>query len=652
MTDDRPQDGRDDAGPEGSGGATPEPVSPWAVPTVPAAEIRRPPQEPSDSPGPEPLPTPAATSGAGSPPPPPPPTEPDDPWRRGASVAGGAGWSGAAAAAASGAAAGAGVGASHEPDASGGSGASEPPRKRRTGRLVLAALGLTGVIAGGAFAYTQITGGEQANTPEEAVESLYRSLETGDVIGLARALAPGERDIMFDSMIPMVEELSRLEILDRDVDLEKVPGFSATLTEFAATSKLLRDDVAAVTVTKGSISTRIDPDKLPIGPFLRDLLGDQIDDADPLTDTSTISGDENDPIVVQKVGKRWYVSLNYSVAATNRSTLPAKGSGVPAKGSATPEAAVTDMLTAMADLDVRRMIELMPPDELPALHDLAGEFIGDAEDAVKDAKDFYDLSLRPELRTTKLSGDRTLVSIVDLPMDLSVDAEGNTFQLAYAKRALNGTLELEGGERATFEGDLTKRTFAGKLVTPAGENLSATFADDCLALDLDGDTKRGCGNEEIASIISELVGTEISAEDLSGTGAASGAQCRPATPRPKASLGFVTVRRDGLWYVSPTRTMLDSMTASLKQLDRASLDCLRDELEKQLGDLGGLAGLGANAEPDPGLGDSTFDPPTTEGTLDTLPEDFDTIPADTRPVDTVPAGGDAPPDTVEFSPPS
>jgi hypothetical protein len=443
-------------------------------------------------------------------------------------------------------------------------------------------------------------------------------------IGLARSLAPGERDVMLDSMVPMVEELSRLEVLRRDVDLERVPGFSATVKDFRATSTLLRDDVAAVRVTDGSISTRIDVDQLPIGSFLRDLLGDALDDPDPLTDTSRISGDEDDPIVVQKVGKRWYVSLNWSVGAAGRTRLPAAGGGVPAKGAVSPEAAVTDLMTAMADLDVRRMIELMPPDELPALHDLAGEFVGDAEEAVREVRGFYDLSLRPELRTTELAGDRVLVSLVDLPMNLTVDANGNRLSLQYAKRALSGTFGASSGERARFEGDLTKRMFSGSLSTPAGENLRASFAEDCLSLDLDGDEKRACGNEEIASLFSELTGAEISADDLSGTGAATGAECRPASARPKPALGFVTVKRKGFWYVSPSRTMLVSVTESLRQLDRASLDCIRDQLEQQIGDLGGLEVFGVAADPPPGLGDSTFEPP----------------------IETVP--GDAPPDTVAF----
>ncbi len=102
--------------------------------------------------------------------------------------------------------------------------AAGAPKGRRWGRVALGAIGLAGIVGGGAFAYTQLTGGEKANTPVEAVRDFYRSIEEGDVLGMAATLAPGERDVMLDSMVPMFEELSRLEILEKDLDLEAVPG--------------------------------------------------------------------------------------------------------------------------------------------------------------------------------------------------------------------------------------------------------------------------------------------------------------------------------------------------------------------------------------------------------------------------------------------
>ena len=206
---------------------------------------------------------------------------------------------------------------------------------------------------------------------------------------MAKALAPGERDIMLDSMVPMATELSRLEILDKNLDLNKVEGYSAKVSNFKATSKTIRADLAEVRVTGGNIRGSIDPKKLPIGAFLRDILGEELDNAEvSSTDEPLRVGDQDDPLIMQKIGKRWYLSLNYTVAEAARRgsgdsfAVPPIGGGVPAKGAESPEGAVSEMMTAAGHFDVRRMIELLPPDEFAALHDYAGQFIGDAEDAV------------------------------------------------------------------------------------------------------------------------------------------------------------------------------------------------------------------------------------------------------------------------------
>lgn len=46
------------------------------------------------------------------------------------------------------------------------------------------------------------------------------------------------------------------------------------------------------------------------------------------------------------------------------------------------------------------------------------------------------------------------------------------------------------------------------------------------------------------------------------------------------ALGLATVRSDGRWYVSPTRTVLDNVVATLKVLDRDDLRALRDLFEQ------------------------------------------------------------------------
>ncbi len=433
--------------------------------------------------------------------------------------------------------------------------------KRRAGRLALAVIGVLGIGAGTAFAVTQLTGGEKSNTPEQAVESFYRAVETGDFIGLAKTLAPGERDVMLDSLVPLVNELSRLEILEKDFDLERVKGYTAKLSDYKATATLLRPDLAAVRVTGGNLNATFDPKNLPFGDFLRDQFGKQIDEAEATTSSSSLSfGSDDSPIVVQKVGNRWYLSANYSIAEAARNesktpfAVPAKGSGVPARGAKTPEAAVAEMMQAGAQLDFRRIVELLPPDEFAALHDYAGEFIPDAERQVADFRKQYSLTLRPKLRTTALADDRSLVQITDVPLEFTSTINEQRISVSYANR--------EG---------------SASFTSADGEDLRAEYKDNCLDLVLDGEKKRGCGRDGLAKLFTDLTGAPI---DFTSLPATTGGINGPCAAKRRAVVGFTVIKRDGLWYVSPTRTIFDAMTATMKTLDRANLDCLVKEAKK------------------------------------------------------------------------
>jgi hypothetical protein len=514
-------------------------------------------------------------------------------------------------------------------------------KKRNVAKLVGIGVGVLGLLGGGAFAVKQITGGEKSNSPEQAIESFYGSLERGDAIGMAKVLVPGERDIMLDSLVPMMTELSRLDILDKNLDLNRVPGYEAKASNFKATSTKLRDDLAEVRVTGGSLKTSVDPSKLPIGSFVRDLLGDQLAKAKVQSSIDPLNvGGGNSPLVAQKVGNRWYLSLNYSAAESSRRSsasafaVPVKGGGVPAKGADSPEAAVSDLLKAAADLDVRRVIELLPPDELPALHDYAGHFIADAEKALVQPRQLSDVKVQPQLHSTKVTDDRALVSIVDLPFTAAVSADdGTKVHAAYANK-----------------------TLTGDMTTADGETIKADYRNNCVTLVVDSETKKGCGQKGMAKLFSDLSGQEINTDTLTDSGIDYGQSC-VKNGRP-ARLGLVTVKQGGKWFVSPTRTMLDSMTAMMKSFDRKDLDCIKNQIQKTVSSFQGTFL--------PSASDSTFQAPTHpskdpfsnvpdtfstddsfnaddtfnvddtfsgEGnsSVDTLP--LDTLPIDTRPVD-------------------
>lgn len=435
------------------------------------------------------------------------------------------------------------------------------PGRGRVGRVAIAVIGVLGIGAGTAFAVSQLTGGEKSNTPEEAVESFYRAVETGDFIGLAKTLAPGERDVMLDSLVPLVNEMSRLEILEKDFDLEKVKGYTAKLSDYKATASLLRPDLAAVTVTGGNLNATFDPKDLPFGDFLRDQFGKQIDEAETTTSSSSLSvGSDDSPIVVQKVENRWYLSANYSIAEAARNesktpfAVPAEGTGVPARGAKSPEGAVSEMMQAGAELNLRRVIELLPPDEFAALHDYAGQFIPDAERELADLRKQYSLTLRPKLRATRIADDRSLVQITDVPLEFTSTINEQRIRVSYADR--------EG---------------SASFTSADGEDLRATYKDNCLDVVLNGENKRGCGRDGLAKLFTDLTGVPI---DFTSLPATTGGISGPCAAKRRAVVGFTVIKRDGLWYVSPTRTMFDAMTATMKTLDRSNLDCLVKQTKK------------------------------------------------------------------------
>ncbi len=504
-----------------------------------------------------------------------------------------------------------------------------PAKRKSVGKTVGVALGVVGLLGGAAFAASQFTGGEKANTPEEAVESFLRSVETKDAIGMAKLLAPSERDVMLDSLVPLVAELSRLEIVDKNLDLTKVPGYEAKVTGFRATSTLLRPDLAEVRITGGKVATSVDLKKLPIGAFVKDIVGNSIDDAKVESSTSDIKMASDDgPLVVQKVGKRWYISLSYTLAETSRRdsatpfAVPPKGGGIAAKGAETPEEAVSQMLIAAGRLDVRRMLELVPPDEFGALQEYSTLFIEDAERRAAEGRKVAQVEITPKLASTPVTGDRALVTITDLPFTVKASSDG--FKLS---------------------GTYANKTLRGEFTTDQGETITADYRGECLTLVVDRENKKGCAQKGITQLLSDITGQDLDAVGLgsSGLGLNLGTSCN-GVKQAKPKLGFIAVKRDGKWFVSPNRTWFDGITAVLKGIDRKNLDCVKKQIEDVVNTITGNAA--------PGGTDPTFEAPTDSSTDPFSPSDSSEGDSSLDEIgDTLPLSESLPAeDTLVFSP--
>lgn len=403
----------------------------------------------------------------------------------------------------------------------------EPPRRPHSRRTVAAlAVGIVAVLGGAAFAVSQLVG--QSTTPEEAVEKLFRAVADEDALGVLEALPPSERDVLKGPLQDIVVELKRLDVLSADADLENVAGVEAQVDDLELSAQRIRDGLAEVRIDRGTLTTSADPGRLPLGGFVRDVAGEDLNRAQPTgTEEEDLRSQNAEEVMVAvREDGRWYFSVWYTVAELARrqgnAPLPDPAQRVNANGAGSAEEAVDRFLRAAVGLDLRRMIELLPPDEARALHDYAPLFLAEAEAAGADVRRSVDIEITQlDLRTAGRDGDRTLVQI----------------------------------ERLGFDGEIRE------------ENLRITYRDGCATIaPLTG---RGRGERLCPGDFGE------GAPELFDRFLPEGADA-PQLEVDQPRLGLATVRRDGKWYVSPTRTVLDNVVATLKVLDRDDLRALRD----------------------------------------------------------------------------
>jgi hypothetical protein len=104
----------------------------------------------------------------------------------------------------------------------------------------------------------------------------------------------------------------------------------------------------------------------------------------------------------------------------------------------------------------------------------------------------------------------------------------------------------------------SEKTSSGALVTIKKIAFKASSPDGKFALDFDGDCLSGRG-------LGPGFPPRLCSSDLKGAG----------LPQKTPHVGFVTVQRGGVWYVSPLRTLVDGITAVLKVMDKKDLDQIK-----------------------------------------------------------------------------
>jgi hypothetical protein len=409
-----------------------------------------------------------------------------------------------------------------------GDGAPVAPPRRRPAAYIAVVIGLLGLVGGAVFFVRSVgSPSSGAKTPEAAVQNLFDALSNEDALGVLESLEPAERDALTGRIQTITRELGRLGILREDIDLGDISGVDLNFTGLKFSTESLASGFSYVKLTAGRSTYSVDPAQSPIGNYLRGFLPRSA--AKAVSGSDDLTGQDINFVTVERDGA-WYVSIWYSAAEAARrdagASLPRFGGGVAARGTQTPEAAVEALLRAAAVLDVRRLIELMPPDEAAALHDYAPLFIDAVEAGAVDARKAFSFTIRSLDLSHSGTGDEALVKIDKMSFRFSLPE-------------LNISVDYDG--------------------TCATMNLGEVFGAP--------GPQRVCGKGLLPS--AQLPGLQRQIDS-----------------------GFVAVRRDGLWYVSPTRTLLDGFAAMLKALRPADLETFKQFF-------GAFEGMGSGQYPYP-----------------------------------------------------
>jgi hypothetical protein len=408
------------------------------------------------------------------------------------------------------------------------------------------------VVLGASFAIANLGSEGGAPSPEAAVDDLLHAVSGEDVIGALERVRPAERAALKGPLEDSVAELERLDLL-ADVDLGHLQGVDVEISGYQLRTTELTPGVVAVTVSGGTVSGASTPSDLPIGETMRTILEEDlgVDLADNASRTTDELG-EFQLVAVEEDGG-WYVSPGYSIAEWARqesgAPLPPFGRVTPVGGD-NPEAAVRALADAAVELDAQRAITALDPEEMAALYDYAPLFLDDAAQAANEARD-----------TTAVTLDLTDLRAEDGP-DGTWKVFVDGFDLAVASHDEYGDDRFS----LTYDGDC----FRYEETWTYAETRPSHYGDDeVFGPNPESDSAEWCRGQELVTHDEHGDGTQL-----------------PPLDAAFDQLAFVTVERDGRWYVAPGRSVLELAPAFLRGVEGGDVEAMREWLREIVGPLG------------------------------------------------------------------
>ncbi|MCU1397741.1 MAG: hypothetical protein JWN62_850 [Acidimicrobiales bacterium] len=399
-----------------------------------------------------------------------------------------------------------------------------PDPKRSRGKMLGALVGVVALVGAGTFAISQISSNGSsggASSPKEVGTKLVSSLDGEDLLGVVDLLLPGERETLRQPLLDLSKELTRLQVVDTSVDLNKVPGFDISISNPAVSvDETNVSDIADVTVD-ASATVTINGKDLPIGKLLVDRVfgGDR-----PEVDPSPKDADLNTTFAAVKKDGRWYLSLFYTAAEHARGDQDIPEKGITPAGASSPDGALDDLIKAGADFDLEGIIASLNPNEAEALQRYAPLFTDSAQSMLDDND----------------------VAVKVSNAEYTVSGSGDTRQVAISRLKVTASA--------------------------TGHDAEFSLQDGCVKGSVDATDFDSCAGD--ASTDESLDGY------LNDLGTSSTPELKKFVEDVRSAFsdfsmhGVVVNKVDGKWFVSPIGTSETFVLSVLRALDRDEIDTL------------------------------------------------------------------------------
>jgi len=424
-------------------------------------------------------------------------------------------------------------------------------KKSRAPILITAIAVVVALIAGGGVyfcAHKSSQGSGGADSPQQAASEMLLSLSNKDPLGVLDKLDPAEAALASDYNKEVTTALQRLQILSPSTAIQSGSKITVTGLTLGPTTDKINDHVTVVNVTGGSVTVITDVSQLPLTSKISTALGSKLT---KLNRTKTFQiADEvakiGHPIRIATVNRdgKWYTSLFYTAADAWAQQLktgnPTAADAIAAQGGSSPEDAMNQLLTAATSADYAKIIALLPPQEMAAVHD-------------------YGKLLLAKIPASGIGGG-TPATLSDVKFS---DATWNVSDVPGGKLVSLKTLTITTGSRKIT---VVRDKDAGSLTVTLPDQPSIVFTKDTVgkyiakalparlfggAASSSSDDETSGSSSSVPPQVLSIIGNEF--EQLIG-------------------VGVVMTPANGQWFVSPVRSYSELTVSVLNGLQPSDID--------------------------------------------------------------------------------